>query len=357
MKFRRRRGLGGFRWPWSGRSSGESGGPEAGGPDDARTGGEEGPGGGGGPGGRGGRRRRSRGRGRGGGPWWRNRWIQAAALTLVLFVAGYVVAANLIFPGGQRAEAGEVVQVPDLVGLGRSGADRSLTEAGLTLAVSSSVAHPEAPAGAIVAQTPLPGQYARPGAPVEVTLSSGPDRRRVPDLRGLSARQGQIVLERLGFRTAVDSSRSPARRGQIVGTRPDAGTELGLPAQVTLLVSEGPRTAEVPDLSGRHVEDVPTILRDAGLDLGDVTYEPDAFQAAGRVIAQSPPPGYALRRGGTVSIRVAGPAPREGRGAIDSAGTGGADSAGAGGARPGRSPDGVVDPASPAGTAGPGGRR
>lgn len=357
MKFRRRRGLGGFRWPWSGRSSGESGEAETGGePDDARE--EDGPGGGGKPGGRGGRRRGGRGGGRAGGPWWRNRWIQAAALTLVLFVAGYVVAANLIFPGGQRAEAGEVVQVPDLVGLGRSEADRSLTEAGLTLEVSSSVAHPEAPAGAIVAQTPLPGQYARPGAPVEVTLSSGPDRRRVPDLRGLSARQGQIVLERLGFRTAVDSSRSPAQRGQIVGTRPDAGTELGLPAQVTLLVSEGPRTAEVPDLSGRHVEDVPTILRDAGLDLGDVTYEPDAFQAAGRVIAQSPPPGYALRRGGAVSIRVAGSAPREGGGVIDSAGgDGGADSAGAGGALTGRSPDGVVDPASPADTADPGGRR
>lgn len=323
--------MGGFRWPWGGRSPESPERAETGAPDEAGAGGGDGSGSGGG---RGGRPRGSRG----GEPWWRNRWVEAVGLTLVLFVAGYVVAANWIFPGGQSAEAGEVVQVPDLVGLGRSEADRSLTEAGLTLQVASSVSHPEAPAGAIVAQTPLPGQYSRPGAPVEVTLSSGPERRRVPDLRGLSARQGRIVLERLGFRTAVDSSRSPAQRGQVVGTRPDAGTDLGLPAEVTLLVSEGPRTAEVPDLSGRHVEDVPTILRDAGLDLGDVTYEPDAFQAAGRVIAQSPPPGYALRRGGAVSIRVAGAAPREGPGAVDSAGGGGpadtaapADTAGAGG--------------------------
>lgn len=320
MSFRRRRGMGGSSWPWSRSGSGDGG--EA--PTD-RSPGEEpaGP-----------SRRGPAGGGPGGGgpgddrPWWRRRELLTAVLVVALFAGGYVAAARLIFPVGQEAEAGEVVQVPDLVGLAREEADRSVTGAGLALRVQAHVPHPEAPAGAVVAQTPLPGQYARPGAPIQVTLSSGPERRRVPDLRGLSDRQGAIVLERLGFRSAVDSTRSPAQRGQVVGTRPDPGQELDLPAEVTLLVSEGPRTAEVPDLSGRHVEDVPTILRDAGLDLGDVTYEPDAFQAAGRVIAQSPPPGYALRRGGAVSIRVAGSPPPEGgpdgtrgRGDADTSGT------------------------------------
>ncbi|MDP2479820.1 MAG: PASTA domain-containing protein [Candidatus Palauibacterales bacterium] len=251
--------------------------------------------------------------GGGGGGWLgprQRRRLLPAVLLVGLFALGYLVATRWIFPGGSTGPTGDVARVPDLVGLATAEATRSLGQVGLTLEVGARVPHPKAPEGAIIAQTPLPGQYARPGAPVQVTLSSGPERRKVPDLRGLSARQGRIVLERLGFTTAVDSTRSDVQRGQVVGSRPDAGQDLQLPAQITVLVSRGPAVARVPDLSGRHVEDVPAALRDVGLSLGEVTYDPAAFAAAGRVIAQDPPPGFSLRRGGSVSIRVAGQAPR-----------------------------------------------
>jgi beta-lactam-binding protein with PASTA domain len=328
VKFRRRRGLG-----RSSRLRGETGEETAGDPlspgteePAAGTPGSEraGPEPGSGPVPRRGRRPR--------GLAWlgpsRRRVLVPGLLLVALFGLGYLAAARWLFPAGPGDQAGEVALVPDLVGLGSEEATRSLTEAGLTLQVVSRVPHPKAPDGAIIAQTPLPGQFARPGAPIQVTLSSGPQRRRIPDLRGLSARQGQIVLQRLGFETVTDSARSNAQRGQVVGSRPEAGDELELPAQVTILVSRGPAVSRVPDLSGRHVEDVPAVLRDAGLTLGDVTYDDEAFAAAGRVIAQSPPPGFALRRGGSVSIRVAGPPPR-----------GGADSASGpvDGGQPGRS--------------------
>ncbi len=298
MRFRRRRGLGS-----GGREHGGAD-DEIGHPDTEAT--DSGPS-------RGirGSRRRSR-PGGGGGSFSAGssgRRVLVSALLLVgLFGLGYLAAAEWLFPGGSAAEReGDVARVPDLVGLGTDEATKSLGEVGLTLAVSSRVPHPKAPEGAVIAQTPLPGQFARPGAPVQVTVSSGPEHRTIPDLRGLSARQGQIVLERLGFRTRMDSTRSAIQRGQVVGSRPDAGTDIELPADVTVLVSRGPAVARVPDLSGRHVEDIPAALQDAGLALGEVTYDPSAFAAAGRVIAQSPPPGFALRRGGSVSITVAGP--------------------------------------------------
>jgi beta-lactam-binding protein with PASTA domain len=37
-----------------------------------------------------------------------------------------------------------------------------------------------------------------------------------------------------------------------------------------------------------------------------MTFEPAALGAPGRVIGQSPPPGFGLREGGEVSVRVAG---------------------------------------------------
>lgn len=295
MSYRRRRGLGGGGGSWLDRLRGLLPG---GGPGDGAGGGEA----------------DDRGRG----------WRRAAAvlgLVVLLFGAGYLISARWLFPASSEPAAGDLVRVPDLVGLERQEARRSLDEGGLTLRVRSEVPHREAPQGAVLAQSPLPDQYARPGAPVAVTLSLGPESRRVPDLRGLSDRQGRIVLERLGFGTRLDTAASRVERGRVVGTRPESGTALTLPAEVTVVVSEGPSVADVPDLTGLHVDDVEGELDARDLRMGEVEYDPEAYAAPGRVVGQSPPPGYALRTGGRVSVRVAGPPP------ADSAGAAPADSA------------------------------
>lgn len=309
MSYRRRRGLGGSG-TWLDRlrsllpGGGESGGEDrADGPD---PGAGEGPGGGAGEG--------------GSGPDGWRRTVGAAVLLVVLFGAGYLVSAQWLFPASPEPVQGELVEVPELVGLTAEEARRTLDEAGLAYRQRSGVPHRNAPEGAVVAQSPLPGQYARPGAPVTATLSLGPEIRRVPDLRGLSDRQGRIVLERLGFDTRTDTASSPVERGRVVGTRPESGAELTLPAEVTVIVSEGPDVENVPDLTGLHVDDVEERLAEEELELGEVRWDPEAFAAPGRVVGQSPPAGYALRAGGRVSVRVAGSPPEEDGGAASSGG-------------------------------------
>lgn len=302
MRFRRRRGLGGRG------SRGQGDGADGPARDD---GGDRSERAGGGAGG-------ARGTGGGGGgsglalltrtrP---GRWAAGAAALVLLFGAGYLISAEWLFPAATpEAAAGEVVEVPDMVGLDREDATAVMADAGLELRVRSEMPHRDAPEGAVVAQSPLPGQSARPGAPVEVTLSEGPRRRAVPDLRGLSGRQARIVLERLGFDTSVDTASSEAGRGRVVGTRPEAGSGQSLPSEVTVVVSRGPEVSDVPELAGVHVDDVRERLREEGFRLGEVTYDPEAFAAPGRVIGQTPAPGYALREGGRVSVRVAGSPP------------------------------------------------
>lgn len=243
------------------------------------------------------------------------------ALSLAaLFGAGYLVASEWLFPATSAAESSQLVEVPDLVGLTADEAREALGSADLEYRLGTEVAHRRAPEGAVLAQSPLPGQFARPGAPVSITLSLGPRRRVVPDLRGLSDRQGAIVLERLGFRTGRDSASSAVERGRVVGTRPGSGTELTLPAEVTVVVSRGPDVVQVPDLVGLHVDDVEGRLASAGLMLGEVQYDPEARAAPGRVVGQSPAPDFALRAGGRVSVRIAGTRPDPGeRPASDSA--------------------------------------
>lgn len=77
--------------------------------------------------------------------------------------------------------AGNLVDIPNLVGMPREDAEKALAAVGLKLALSEenpTASNPTIPAGAVVSQQPLAGKQ-KPGAPqVFVTLSSGPDAPR-----------------------------------------------------------------------------------------------------------------------------------------------------------------------------------
>jgi serine/threonine-protein kinase len=223
-----------------------------------------------------------------------------------LFLAGYLTADLWLTPGSNPSEAGRLVMVPELVGLSDQEARSRLEEVGLEHGVRSAVSHPDAPEGAVLAQSPIPGQKVRPGAPVVVTLSRGPEVHSIPDVSGLSARQASIVLDRLGFRVNSREANHSTEAGRAFGTEPGPGTELTVPADVTLLVSKGSPLTTVPDLSGRHIDDALELLSETGLSLGAISYDPLSFDAPGRIVGQYPPGGYGLREGDPVEIRVAG---------------------------------------------------
>lgn len=234
------------------------------------------------------------------------RWIQVLGVALLCFGIGYVAAARLLFPAPEGGQELELVTVPEVVGMPVDRATADLQREGLEPDVRARIRHPRAPAGSVVGQSPLPGQRARPGAPVHLTLSAGPDTRRVPDLRGVAPRQAALVLEGLGFEVRTRAVTDGGAFGGVQSTRPEAGQDVSLPAEVELLVAEGPQVVVVPNLEGRHVDDVEQVLEEAGLRLGSVRFDPTSSAAPGRVVAQSPPAGYSLRGGGSVSVEVAG---------------------------------------------------
>ena len=241
----------------------------------------------------------------GGGRRW-GRWLISAAVVVAFFGGGYLAAAQWAFPGGRVEEDSSLVKVPELVGLTVDEAQGRLERLGLEYTVRSGVTHHLAPEGAVLSQDPLPGQYARPGAPIYVSLSRGPELHVLPDVSGLSERQAAIVLERLGYDVAVERITHTIEGGKAVQTRPEAGTELAVPAEVTLVVSGGRPVVQVPELVGRHVDDARAALSGASLELGAITYDAQALEAPGRIVGQYPPAGYSLREGGAVEVRVAG---------------------------------------------------
>ena len=236
-------------------------------------------------------------------------WL-SSGLVVVCLLAGYAIATLWMSPASASADDGSVVQVPSVVGESDAEA-RSLIEAiGLEYTVRRGLSHQKAPEGTVLAQSPLAGQFARPGAPVDVTLSRGPEVHTLPDVAGLSERQANIVLERLGYAVEIERKEDSMEAGRAVGTRPEAGTELEVPSPLVLIVSEGAPIVVIPDMLGMHIDDALQILTDARLELGSISFDPEAPQAPGRIVGQYPPVGYSLRAGDTVELRVAGDADR-----------------------------------------------
>lgn len=236
----------------------------------------------------------------------RRRALISAGTVIGALVVGYAIAALWLFPSAASAGDASVVRVPDVVGLSEAEARAAAADVGLDLRVGGGMNHREAPEGTVLSQRPLSGQFARAGAPVEAMLSRGPEVHTLPDVAGLSERQAEIVLERLGFDVDVESREDPTPAGRAIETRPPAGSELAVPGRLVLVVSEGAPIVTVPDMRGLHIDDAVRILADVGLELGSLSFDPGAVEAPGRIVGQYPPEGYNLRAGDGVELRVAG---------------------------------------------------
>lgn len=167
-------------------------------------------------------------------------WPWVIAALFLPFGIGYAVAALALFPPTEEAEAlAGGIPVPELVGRTTGAAERQLAEVGLGELLAYELPHPDADAGEIIAQDPLPGQHLRPGAAVRVGVSSGPPRVRVPDVVGFPLERARELLQRLGFEVATVERESEVPTGRVIGIAPEPGTEQGLPATATLVVSIG----------------------------------------------------------------------------------------------------------------------
>jgi beta-lactam-binding protein with PASTA domain len=176
---------------------------------------------------------------------WRPLWIALPIALVLPFAIGYLVAVYVIFPPPPVEAAG--VPVPDLVGRSSEDAQRQVAGLGLGPIEASELPHPTAPAGQVIAQSPLPGQQLRAGAPVLVAISSGRARGVVPDVTGFSAERAESLLRQAGFDVTVAVQESAAAAGRVVRTEPAPGQELPLPAAITLVVSAGPPPVTEPD--------------------------------------------------------------------------------------------------------------
>jgi beta-lactam-binding protein with PASTA domain len=175
-------------------------------------------------------------------PWLS--WLIGVPLALILpFTIGYFVAVRVLFPPPEATGTG--IPVPDLIGKAQTEASQLVVSLGLAGLEPTTLPHPSAPAGQVIAQSPLPGQQLRRGALVQVALSSGRPRVRVPDVIGFGAEAALSMLKRSGFEVIQARQESDAAPGRVLAMDPKPGQLRQLPAAVTIVVST-PLPAALP---------------------------------------------------------------------------------------------------------------
>jgi eukaryotic-like serine/threonine-protein kinase len=235
----------------------------------------------------------------------RRRWLVATLVVLALLAAsaagGYLLWDRVLAP---------VTPIPAVVGAAADVASDRLEESGFTVRVATQRPHHlEVPVDHVLEQSPT-GE-ARQGATIVLTLSAGPRQVEVPDVVGEPAEEATAALADAGLSPiTTEEHDEEVEAGLVLSSDPAAGAVLDETAEVTLVVSRGPRPIEVADVRGRPLEEAAAVLREAGLEVEVVDRRFDETTAAGVVLTQDPGPGEILRRGDTVSVAVSrGPEP------------------------------------------------
>ncbi|MBF1679936.1 MAG: Stk1 family PASTA domain-containing Ser/Thr kinase [Rothia sp.] len=237
----------------------------------------------------------------------------------VRFLVGTLIAALLVFSVGSvlyyQNKLNEVpqVQVPAVVNVSRDDADNQLRNLGFVLDYRTAYSD-NIKKGDVISVEPGVGAKVNKGSTVTVTVSSGPEKVKLPDnLQGQSEAYVRNALKDLGLVdgrvSTVESASVPA--GMVVELSPEKGSTDDKGAQtveagstVNIVLSSG--KVKVPSLVGLTKDQAIAALtaQDVLLNTNIETVQTNE-RPAGTVLSQSSAAGTLVAQNSTVTIRVA----------------------------------------------------
>lgn len=230
-------------------------------------------------------------------------------IVAILLVLGVAIAG---FAGWWLAAGpGTYIPTPNLVGQSVDQAEQSLIGSELTLQVGDQVFSETVPAGVITGTDPEPDGGISPSGTITATVSQGPERYLVPDVRGKAPEVAvaDIVAANLSAGGRVEAFDDTIPLGMVAKTDPKMGAELKPGTPVDLIISKGPKPVKIPAVVGTKIKNAQPQLEDLGLvvDRSNVFSETVAKNS---VISIKPKAGNTVNSGTTVEVVVSkGPPP------------------------------------------------
>ena len=240
---------------------------------------------------------------------WKNKYTRYPILVIGVFVAFYIfllLVDRVIMPA--VVHSGREYLLPDITNLSLKEAEEILKKRDLSLKVLAEEYNPSKPPGIILSQSPGPRAKVKKGRIVKVVVSKGKKMVRVPDLKGVSLRQAELMLDQEGLEVGeinwISSDSLP--ENVVVESSPSFGLSVPLGMSVNLKVSLGlsPDTVMMPNLAGKNLEEARNILKELGLEIGETKYEVKKGLPPGTILEQYPEEGTKIQRGSNVELTV-----------------------------------------------------
>jgi beta-lactam-binding protein with PASTA domain len=220
--------------------------------------------------------------------WWP--WL----LLLLLLVVGGLIAWWLLTRGNDKTT------VPNVIGLREQVAETRIHDADLKALTARGAS--DRPQGMVFEQKPGAGTQLGNGQTVTITISSGPARAAVPDVRGLAQQAAMTQLTSAGFDPVVKRVASTEKKGIVVDQEPLAGVTALKGSTVNISVSNGQQPVVVPSVVGLRQN--AAVQKLTALGLVPQIQNASSTRPEGVVFAQKPPSGKEVDKGATVTLNV-----------------------------------------------------
>jgi serine/threonine-protein kinase len=168
-------------------------------------------------------------------------------------------------------------------------AAKAVAELGLKVEITQEVFSEDVPKGKVLTSDPAGGGRVEVAGTVNLIISKGKDRIKVPDLVGLTVEEATAALKKNNLKIGRVSEKfsDTFEAGLLIDGIPSSGSPVRKDSSVDLIISKGQEQVELTNFEGKTSDQAQSELTKAGL-IVDSKYEYSDTIAPGTVISQTP---------------------------------------------------------------------
>ena len=226
---------------------------------------------------------------------------------MAVFFVGRAVGLFSFGSGSTSSEESGKVTVPNFLGKTFEEAKTEAKKVGLGVKKAGTEKSDQYDTDQVCKQSVAAGEEVEKNTTIELTISSGLSTEgiAVPKVVGYTQEQAEQMLTEAGFVVNSEFKQSSdVEAGIVISQSPEADKTAGKGATVTITVSTGKGTVEVPDLTGKTKDEATQALNSVGLKPGTISEENSSTVEKGLVITQGTAAGKSVKQGSTVAFTI-----------------------------------------------------
>ena len=224
----------------------------------------------------------------------RNRAIAILIVLLIVATSWYRISG----PGNR-------IVVPSLAGMSQTQAAKAAAELGLKVEVTQEVFSEDVPKGKVLTSDPAGGGRVAIAGTVNLIISKGKDRIKVPNLVGLTVESATAALKSSDLKIGRTSEKysESFEAGFIIDGNPSSGSAVRKDSSIDLIISKGLEQVELTNFQGKTSDQAQSELTAAGL-IASSKYEYSDIIPIGTVISQTPSDVSTVGKGEKITLII-----------------------------------------------------